>query len=102
MSKYEIVKLSNNLQVWHVLEFKEFLTEFEKARKQIAKTTTRRFSPLHLSEEAEWMQYFNEQKQKARKLKAEIDKTDKEIDHVVCKLSELTEEEIKKQDNQNK
>ena len=40
------------------------------------------------------MQYFNEQKQKAEELKAEIDKTDKEIDLMVYELYGLTEEEI--------
>ena len=38
------------------------------------------------------MQYFNEQK--AQTLKAEIDKTDKEIDAMVYELYGLTEEEI--------
>ena len=49
---------------------------------------------LSLSEEAEWMQYFNEKKQIAQSLKAEIDKTDKEIDQMVYELYGLTEEEI--------
>ena len=40
------------------------------------------------------MQYFNEQKQKAQALKAEIDKTDKAIDQMVYELYGLTEEEI--------
>jgi len=50
---------------------------------------------LSLSEEAEWMEYFNEQKAKALELKAEIDKTDKEIDHMVYELYGLTDDEIK-------
>ena len=50
---------------------------------------------LSLSEEAEWMQYFNEQKQKAQKLKSEIDRTDKKIDQMVYDLYGLTEEEIR-------
>ena len=33
---------------------------------------------LSLMEEAEWMPYFEEHKQKTQELKAEIDKTDKE------------------------
>ena len=43
----------------------------------------------------EWMEYFNEQKAKALELKAEIDKTDKEIDQMVYELYGLTDEEIK-------
>ena len=49
---------------------------------------------LSLSEESEWMQYFNEQKQRAEELKIKIDKTDREIDHIVYELYGLTEQEI--------
>jgi hypothetical protein len=42
----------------------------------------------------EWLQYFNEQKQKAQTMKAEIDKTDREIERMVYELFGLTEEEI--------
>lgn len=83
-SKFEIEKLTTNLQNWYELEFKDFLKELKKAKVE-----------LTLSQEAEWMQYFNEQKQKAQTLKAEIDKTDKEIDQMVYKLYGLSEEEIK-------
>ena len=48
-----------------------------------------------LSFEAEWMAYFNEQKQKALALKAEIDRIDQEIDALVYELYGFTEEEIK-------
>ncbi|MBN2773251.1 MAG: hypothetical protein JXR31_03310, partial [Prolixibacteraceae bacterium] len=47
---------------------------------------------LTLSEEAEWMAYFNEQKQKALALKSEIDQTDREIDRMVYELYGLEEE----------
>jgi len=83
-SKFEIEKLTTKLQNWHELEFKDFLKELKKAKVQ-----------LSLSEEAEWMQYFNEQKQKAQAIKTEIDKIDSEIDQMVYKLYGLTEEEIK-------
>ena len=49
---------------------------------------------LSLSEEAEWMQYFTEQKEKALAIQAEIDKTDREIDQMVYELYGLTDEEI--------
>ena len=83
-SKFEIEKLTTKLQNWYELEFGDFLKELKKAKVQ-----------LSLSEEAEWMQYFNEQKQKAQALKTEIDKTDKEIDKMVYELYGLNEEEIK-------
>jgi len=83
-SKFNIEKPSTKLQNWHKLEFGEFLKELKKKKVQ-----------LSLSEEAEWMQYFNEQKEKAQTLKAEIDKADKEIDQMVYELYGLTEDEIK-------
>jgi hypothetical protein len=82
-SKYSLDKVSKKLQVWHELEFSDFLKELKKAKVK-----------LTLSEEAEWMAYFNEQKQKALALKSEIDKTDREIDRMVYELYGLTEEEI--------
>jgi len=93
-SKFSIEKPSKKLQNWHNLEFGEFLKELEKARKKVATATTRDFSPLSLQQESEWMNYFNEQKEKAQNLKSEIDKTDSEIDQMVYKLYGLTEDEI--------
>ena len=83
-SKFEIEKLTTKLQNWHELEFKDFLKELKKAKMQ-----------LSLSVEAEWMQYFNEQKQKAQALKSEINRVDAEIDQIVYQLYGLSEEEIK-------
>lgn len=93
-SKFLIETTSRKLQNWHELEFGEFLKELEKARKKSAKENNLEYSKISLSEEAEWMQYFTEQRQKANELKTEIDKTDKEIDQMVYELYGLTEEEI--------
>ena len=82
--KFEIEKISKKLQIWYELEFKEFLEELQKVKIK-----------LRLSEEAEWMNYFNEQKEKAQTLKSEIEKTDREIDRMVYELYDLTDEEIK-------
>ena len=82
-SKFNIQKPSKKLENWHELDFIEFLKELEKARKKSAKENETEYNKLSLSEEAEWMQYFNGQKQKAEVLKTEIDKTDKEIDQMV-------------------
>ena len=49
---------------------------------------------LSLSEEAEWMDYFNEKKAEAQELKSKIDATDNEIDHLVYKLYDLTYDEV--------
>ena len=83
-NKFVDLKINNKLQNWYVLEFRDFLKELQKAKIK-----------LSLSEEADWMNYFNEQKQKAQTLKSEIEKTDREIDRMVYELYGLTEEEIK-------
>ena len=83
-SKLEIEKVSRNLQNYHDLEFKDFLKELKNTKMQ-----------LGLSEEAEWMQYFNEQKKKAQELKSDINRVDAEIDQMVYELYGLTGEEIR-------
>jgi len=83
LSKFDIDKLSRKLQSWHKLTFKQFLKELKKKKVK-----------LNLSEEAEWMEYFNEQKAKADELKAQIAQTNKEIDAMVYELYGLSEEEI--------
>ncbi len=81
--KFNLEKISNKLQKWYLLSYAEFIKELGKKKVK-----------LSLSEEAEWEDYFNEQKQKAHTLKSEIDKTDHEIDRMVYELYGLTEEEI--------
>ena len=99
-SKFVDLKLTKKLQNWHGLEFSEFLKELQKAINTTNKECTNKglqplVNKLSLSQEAEWMQYFNEQKEKAQTLKSEIEKTDREIDRMVYELYGLTEEEIK-------
>lgn len=93
INKYSITS-NRKLQNWHELGFGEFLKELEKARKKAAKENEIEYKKLSLSEEAEWMQYFNKQKEKAQNLKREIDKTDREIDQMVYELYGLTDEDI--------
>jgi hypothetical protein len=54
---------------------------------------------MSLPQEAEWLQYFNEQKEQAQALKLEIDETDKEIDNLVYNLYGLTAAEIELVEN---
>ena len=82
--KFEIDDLPNKLQNWHILTFKEFITELGKKKVK-----------LNLSQEAEWEDYFLQESQKALSLKAKIKTTDNEIDRMVYALYELTEEEIR-------
>jgi type I restriction-modification system DNA methylase subunit len=88
-SQYQIEKISGKLEKWYELSFVDFIKELNKAIKT-AKGTT-----LTKKDEFEWMELFEDNKKKALVLKAEIDKTDKEIDQMVYALYGLTEEEIK-------
>lgn len=89
ISKNLIQKESRRIENWDKLEFTDFIKELNKAIKA-AKGT-----PLTKKDEFEWMDLFEENKKKALELKAEIDKTDKEIDAMVYELYGLSEEEIK-------
>lgn len=88
-SKYNLEKISGKLEKWYELSFVDFIKELNKAIKTVKGT------PLTKKDEFEWMELFEDNKKKALALKAEIDKTDKEIDQMVYALYGLTEEEIK-------
>lgn len=87
--QYQIEKLTGKLDKWFDLEFVDFIKELNKSIKLVKGTL------LSKKDEFEWIDLFEENKQKALSLKAEIDKTDKEIDQMVYALYELTEEEIR-------
>lgn len=88
-SHYHLEKLPGKLEKWYDLEFTDFIKELNKAIKAVKGT------PLTKKDEFEWMDLFEENKKNAQELKAEIDKTDKEIDRMVYELYGLSEEEIK-------
>ena len=75
---------SRKLQIWPNISFGEFLKELEKQKIK-----------LSLSEQSEWMQYFESEKAKANAIQDQIKKTDREIDAMVYELYGLTEEEIR-------
>jgi type I restriction-modification system DNA methylase subunit len=83
-SKYSELKITNKLEELTGLDFKGFSKELEKQKIK-----------LSLAEQSEWLEYFEKEKAKAQEIKAIIEKTDKEIDNMVYKLYELTEEEIR-------
>lgn len=87
--QYKLEKLSGKLSNWYELEFTDFIKELNKAIKTVGGAA------LTKKDEFEWMNLFEENKKKALDLKAEIDKTDKEIDQMVYDLYGLTEEERK-------
>ncbi|WP_281777590.1 Eco57I restriction-modification methylase domain-containing protein [Croceibacter atlanticus] len=88
--KFSLEKISKKTEKWYELEFSQFSQELKKKKVQ-----------LSLSEEAEWMQYFNEQKEIAQNLKYEINQTDAEINQMVYELYGLSENEIKIVENAN-
>ncbi len=81
--KFEIDKLSKKLENWHELTYAEFIKEL--AKKKIK---------MSLGDEAEWEEYFLAEQTKARQLIAEIERIDREIDQMVYKLYDLTDDEI--------
>ena len=80
--KFNLESLPKKLEDWYLHSY--FIKELAKKKVK-----------LSLSDEAEWEEYFNTESKKALELKSKIDATDKEIDQMVYKLYELTEEEIK-------
>lgn len=82
--KFGLQEFPKKIQEWYLHSFKDFIKELSKQK-----------IILKLNEEAEWEEYFNSERKKAIDIKSEIEKTDKEIDQMVYKLYELTEEEIR-------
>ena len=82
--KFELEKLSTKLQDWYLLDFSEFVKELKKAKIKFS-----------LKDEMEWEEIFLEKKEKAEKVKNEIEMTDKEIDKMVYELYGLSEEEVR-------
>ena len=81
--KFDINKVSTKLESWHELTYAEFIKELGKKKMKMS-----------LSDEAEWEEYFLAEQTKAKQLIAEIERTDREIDQMVYKLYDLTDDEI--------
>ena len=84
LRKFDLEKLSTKLQEWYLLDFSDFIKELKRLKVK-----------LSLSQESEWEEYFLEEKSKAVVIDSEIKNTDKEINSMVYKLYDLTDEEIK-------
>jgi type I restriction-modification system DNA methylase subunit len=82
-SNFDIEKPSKKLEAFYELDFKTFLKELKKKK-----------VTLTLKEQDEWEEYFESYQKELLEIKAEIDKTDKEIDEMVYKLYGLSEEEV--------
>ncbi|PQB08957.1 restriction endonuclease subunit M [Polaribacter filamentus] len=97
--KFQLEKLTRKLQNWHDLEFGDFIKELNKAiktsNKQRLKDGLQEVPELTKKDEFEWLDLFEENKQKAQTLQTQITQTDKEIDAMVYELYGLTADEIK-------
>ena len=97
-SQSQLEKLPKKLQNWHELAFGDFIKELNKAikkeNKERVKAEQEPIATLTKLQEMEWMEVFETKKAEALALKAEIDRTDREIDRMVYELYNLTEEEI--------
>lgn len=82
------ITLTRKLENWHELDFAEFIKELNKAIKKAGGT------PLTKKDEFEWLELFEDNKNKAQELQTQITQTEKEIDTMVYELYGLTEEEI--------
>lgn len=82
------VDLPSKLKNWDEIEFKDFIRQLNLAIKKSERPK------LTKKEEIEWMEVYEAKKIEIQSLKAEIDKTDKEIDAMVYELYGLTDEEI--------
>jgi len=83
-NKYILQKISKKLYRWYDLDFKDFVNELKKQK-----------ISLTLSEENEWLNYFNENKHKVVDVLTDISMLEKEQDLLIYQLYELNEEEIK-------
>lgn len=81
--KFENLNLNKKLQEWYNLSYADFIKELSKQKIR-----------LSLSEEAEWADYFDQEKNKALEIQFKIASTDKEIDQMVYELYGLSAEEI--------
>lgn len=83
-SKFATININNKLQNWANLTSNEFFKELVKQKIK-----------LPLSEQQQWLQYFEEQKTKANNIQQVIQQTDREIDKMAYELYGLSEEEVK-------
>ncbi|MGY8909622.1 MAG: Eco57I restriction-modification methylase domain-containing protein [Flavobacteriales bacterium] len=95
---FKVEKLSKKLQNWHDLEFGEFIKELNKAikanNKLLVKDGLEEIPTLTKKDEFEWLDLFEDNKQKAQALQTQINQTDAAIDAMVYELYGLTEDEI--------
>lgn len=87
----DVDKITTALEHFDEIDFKTFVAELKKQK-----------ISLTLTQQDEWEDYFNQYKDDCNSLSAQIETTDKEIDHLVYELYGLTEDEIKVVEGEHK
>lgn len=89
-NELKLEKLTNKLQKFEELEFDDFIKEYTKSKKIkfTDKLEERNFKN-------DWKALFENDKKEVLEIQNQINITDKEIDQMVYKLYDLTEDEIK-------
>lgn len=77
-------KLSRKLEEWWTLDFAAFRDEVKRVFR----------ADIPVKERGEWESYLEKNAAEVRKLDAGIEKAEREIDRIVCRLFDLTPEEI--------
>ncbi|WP_289039182.1 N-6 DNA methylase [uncultured Zobellia sp.] len=93
------IAVNKKLENWYELEFIDFIKELNKAIKTSNKLRVKdglgTIETLTKKDEFEWLELFEDNRQKVQELQKQINQTEKEIDQKVYELYGLTEEEIK-------
>jgi len=87
--QYAGIDFSKKLNSWPEIDWSQFIKELNRAIKKVGA------KKLSKVEEMKWLEVFETKKAEVQKIQTEIDETDNEIDHMVYKLYDLTDEEIK-------
>jgi len=82
-SKFENININRKLENWKTLDYKDFQKEIEKQKFKIS-----------LSEQGEWIDFYEKEQSKSLALQKIIIDIESEIDKIVYELYGLTEEEI--------
>jgi len=90
LNELELEKISKKLQSFELLEFDDFVKEYKKAKKLKFKDKLEERNFKN-----DWKSLFENDKKEALELQNQINQTNKEIDNMVYKLYNLSEEEIK-------
>ncbi|WP_262713937.1 TaqI-like C-terminal specificity domain-containing protein [Pseudotamlana haliotis] len=98
VKSFSLFKVSRKLQNWHELGFGEFIKELNRAVKSNNKLRVKEgleeVPTLTKKDEFEWLDLFEDNKEKAQDLQNQINQTDKEINAMVYELYGLNEDEI--------